>query len=147
MRNVPAFLPIMAERIWRAFWQDSDRGPEDLLRRAQESLGNGDIPFALIAHEGDTFLRTVSVIASDLDERPELTPWLAALWVEEGVRERGVGAALVETATSAAFRAGRTRLYLVTSPRRRPFYEKRGWLWHEERVGPAGLTILFKNAG
>jgi predicted N-acetyltransferase YhbS len=135
----------MAERIWRAFWQESGQSTEDPLRRARESLGDGGMPFALIAHEGGMFLGTVSAIASDLDERPDLAPWLAALWVEEDVRERGIGTALVEEATSAASRAGKTRLYLAIAPRRRPFYEKCGWLVHEERAGPAGLTILFKN--
>ncbi len=64
----------MAERIWRAFWQESGQSPEDLLRRARESLGDGGMPFALIVHEGGMFLGAASAIASDLDEKPDLTP-------------------------------------------------------------------------
>jgi GNAT superfamily N-acetyltransferase len=95
---------------------------------------------------GERFLGTASIIHSDSDGRPDLGPWLAAVWVETDARERGVGAALVERAADNAFGLGINRLYLQAGHLRRPFYEKRGWRAHEESVGTKGLKILRKDA-
>jgi GNAT superfamily N-acetyltransferase len=93
----------------------------------QESFGAGPIPTALIAHEGDTFIGTVSVILCDEETRPQYTPWVAALWVEPEYRRRGIGAALVEKAAAFAFQSGADWVYLLSGPHRRAFYEGLGW--------------------
>ena len=84
------------------------------------------IPFALVAHDGERFLGTSSVIASDLEERPQLTPWVAAVWVEEAARRRGVGAALVNRAAQDCFALGVVSVYLCARPRMTRFYEAAG---------------------
>jgi GNAT superfamily N-acetyltransferase len=99
---------------------------------------------ALVVHAGGEFLGTASVIVSDEDARPNLSPWIAAVWVEPHARNRGVGAALVEHAAQAAFALGHDALYLGASTRRRSFYEKRGWRAHEEDVPRPGMAILTR---
>jgi GNAT superfamily N-acetyltransferase len=93
------------------------------------------------------FLGTASVIASDLDERPELTPWVAAVWVEETARGHGVGAALVEQATQASFALGFARTYLCARAPMTPFYEGLGWTLIERGVGPHQLGVFIREAG
>jgi predicted N-acetyltransferase YhbS len=93
----------------------------------QENFGAGPIPTALVAHEGDRFVGTVSLIACDEDSRPQYTPWVAALWVEPGDRQQGIGAALVERAVEFAFGTGAKRAYLLAGPHRRSYYEGLGW--------------------
>ncbi|MEJ7011468.1 GNAT family N-acetyltransferase [Sinorhizobium meliloti] len=36
------------------------------------------------------------MIENDLDDRPQYTPWIAALWVEPDMRRRGIAAKLME---------------------------------------------------
>ncbi|WP_425523301.1 GNAT family N-acetyltransferase [Microvirga terrestris] len=110
----------------------------------QENLGPGPIPTALVAHEGDRFVGTVSIIASDEDTRPQYTPWVAALWVEPEDRRRGIGAALVERAAEFVFRSGAGRVYLLSGPHRRSFYERLGWSMLE--VIDDGMSILTRDA-
>jgi N-acetylglutamate synthase-like GNAT family acetyltransferase len=104
------------------------------------------IPFALVAHDGKSFLGTASVIASDLPERPQLTPWVAAVWVEAHARGRGVGGALVNRATRDCFALGGGRAYLCARPHRSAFYERLGWSSIERDVGPHRLSVFVRDA-
>lgn len=68
LRQFPEFFDIVAERIWQAWWK-ADGHPLDYISgRLRENLSDTPIPFALVAHDGETFLGTASVIASDLAE-------------------------------------------------------------------------------
>ena len=104
------------------------------------------IPFALVAHDGERFLGTASVISSDLAERPQLTPWVAAVWVEEQARGHGIGAALVDRAAQGCFALDIARAYLCARPRMFAFYERLGWTLRERRVGRHGLDVFFRDA-
>jgi predicted N-acetyltransferase YhbS len=110
----------------------------------QENLGPGPIPTALVAHEGERFIGTVSIIACDEDTRPQYTPWVAALWVEPDNRQKGIGAALVERAVEHAFGTGAKRVHLLAGPHRRPYYERLGWSVAEQTGD--GMFILIRNA-
>ena len=98
-----------------------------------------------MAHEGDTFLGTASVIASDLEERPLLTPWVAAVWVDEDARKRGVGAALVNRATRDCFALGVRRAYLCARPSMTGFYQGLGWTLIEREVGRRQLGLFVRD--
>jgi predicted N-acetyltransferase YhbS len=112
----------------------------------QQNFGAGTIPRAFVAHEGERFLGTVSIIACDEDRRPHYTPWIAALWVEPEVRQQGIGATLVERATEAAFSTGSGRVYLLSRERRRAFYKGLGWAVLEADELEPGLHVLVRDA-
>ncbi|MGO4571146.1 GNAT family N-acetyltransferase [Microvirga sp. 2TAF3] len=145
LRERRDFVDTVADRIWRAFWKEEGHPLSLLAGLVRQSLGSGFIPTALVAHEGDRFLGTVSLIACDEESRPQYTPWIAALWVEPEDRERGIGEALVERAFQAACRDGVPRVYLLSAERRRAFYEKRGWRVHEENVPRNGVHVLIRD--
>lgn len=144
LADSPAHLALTATRIWQAFWQDEGVPLAHLTDRLAESLGPGALPFTLIAPEGAGLGGTVSVIAADLEERPALTPWLAALWVDPGARGQGLGTALVRAAAARAFAGGTPRLYLACLPELHGFYADMGWQLHE--TGIAGLEIMVLEA-
>ena len=137
----------MADRIWQAWWQPNGYPLEYISTRLRENMEATPIPFALVAHDGERFLGTSSVIASDLEERPQLTPWVAAVWVEEEARRRGVGAALVNRAAQDCFALGIISVYLCARPRMTGFYEGLGWTVIERDVGPhhQGVFVRDKN--
>jgi GNAT superfamily N-acetyltransferase len=146
LRQRPEFFDTVAERIWQAWWK-ADGHPFDYISgRLRESLSATPIPFALVAHHGETFLGTTSVIASDLAERPQFTPWVAAVWVEPEARQRGVGAALVDRAAQGCFVLGVTRAFLCARPQRVGFYERLGWTSIEREVGRYRLSVLIRDA-
>jgi len=145
LRQRPVFFDVVAERIWSGWWQR--RGvPLDYIRgRLEENMNAAAIPFALVAHEGATFLGTSSVIASDLEKLPQLTPWVAAVWVEAEYRKRQVGRALVARAVDDVFALGITGAYLCALPARRDFYLRQGFVPIMENVGDRGVTVFVRN--
>lgn len=147
LRQRPEFFDSVADRIWRAWWEPNGHPLEYITGRLKENMLDTPIPLALVAHHSGTFLGTASVIASDLDERPDLTPWVAAVWVEERARGTGIGAALVERATQTCFALGFPCAYLCARPRMTRFYERLGWTILERKVGRDQLSVFVKEAG
>ena len=146
LRQCPEFFDIVADRIWQAWWK-ADGHPLDYISgRLRENMNTTPIPFALVAHDGKSFLGTASVIASDLPERPQLTPWVAAVWVEAHLRRRGVGSALVNLATRDCFALGVGRVHLCARPQRTAFYERLCWSSIERDVGPHRLSVFIRDA-
>jgi N-acetylglutamate synthase-like GNAT family acetyltransferase len=146
LRQRPEFFDVVADRIWQAWWKADGQPLDYISGRLRENLNAEPVPLALVAHEEATFLGTASVIASDLAERPQLSPWVAAVWVEPQVRRRGVGAALVDHAAQACFGLGIRRVYLCARPQRASFYEGLGWTAIERDVGPHRLGVFIRDA-
>jgi GNAT superfamily N-acetyltransferase len=145
LRQCPKFFDAVADRIWQAWWQPNGYPLDYISTRLRENMAAAPIPFALVAHDGERFLGTSSVIASDLEERPQLSPWVAAVWVEEDARRRGVGAALVNRATEDCFALGVIRAYLCARPPMTRFYEALGWTVIERKVGPHDLSVFIRD--
>jgi len=146
LRQRPEFFDTVAMRIWQAWWKAYGHPLDYISGRLCENLKAEPIPLALVAHEGSTFLGTASVIASDLAERPQLTPWVAAVWVEPQARRRGVGTALVNRATQDCFALGISRAYLCARLQRSAFYERLGWTPIERDVGQHRLSVFVRDA-
>jgi N-acetylglutamate synthase-like GNAT family acetyltransferase len=146
LRQRPEFFDTVAERIWQAWWKPDNYPLGHITGRLRENMSDTPIPLALVAHDGEAFLGTASVIASDLAERPQLTPWVAAVWVEPQARRRGVGAALVNRATQDCFALGFSRVYLCARPQRSALYEGLGWIAIERNVGPHQMIVFVRDA-
>jgi N-acetylglutamate synthase-like GNAT family acetyltransferase len=145
LRARPEFFDVVAERIWSGWWQRRDV-PLDYIRgRLKENMNAAAIPFALVAHDDTTFVGTASVIASDLEDLPQLTPWVAAVWVEAAYRERQIGRALVARAVDDIFALGIASAYLCALPARRDFYLRQGFVPIMENVGERGVTVFVRH--
>ncbi len=142
----PDFAARVADRIWRAWWRPHGVPLSYIVERLKENLAGGAIPRAFVAHDGETFAGTASVIASDLDERPQYTPWVAAVWVEPDYRSRRLGRQLIGHAARYALSTGARQVYLTARPQRRSLYEELGWRIIEEGVGDLDFTVLAWDA-
>ena len=123
-------IPTIARWHWDE-WGHAD--PHGSLESWTEGLRGrthrDGIPTTLVALRGDELLGSVTLVAHDMPDRPELahlTPWVAGTFVRPEERGRGVGRALMEAAAATARSLGVSTLYLYTSTAR-PFYERLGW--------------------
>ncbi len=146
LASVPHFFDTVADRIWRAWHAPRGATLAHLRERLSENMGGAPLPKAFVAHDGPKFLGTISLIASDLDERPQYTPWAAALWVEPGARRAGVGTALLRRAASAALASGAQDVYLCAQERLCAYYLNRGWRLVETEAGPRRLSIMRRDS-
>jgi GNAT superfamily N-acetyltransferase len=142
LRERPEFASAVADRVWRAWWGPKGYALSFIEGLVQQNLDNDPIPLALVAHDRGTFLGTASVIASDLDGRPQYTPWVAAVWVDPEHRSNGVGAALVQAGADRAHMLGFNPAYLCALPSKHRFYERLGWRLVEAGVTEAGLAVF-----
>ncbi|KAB0682848.1 GNAT family N-acetyltransferase [Aureimonas leprariae] len=142
-RNCRHYGPLIAERVWTAWWQDSGVALVDFTRHVDEMADDRPIPAAFVAHDQDGYAGSAFLIESDLDERPECRPWIAALWVEEGKRGRGIATALLRAAAAGAAELGHETVHLCCRRHLESFYETRGWRVEERGVGPHDLSVLI----
>lgn len=81
LRTEPGFLAIVGERLWQAWWKEDGHTLEDVLTLLEDSLRSKPIPTTLVAHAGERFMGTVSLIVSDMDERVQYSPgWRRCGW-------------------------------------------------------------------
>lgn len=117
----------------------------DRVAMLHRHAGRDALPIALVAHGGDELWGTASLTAADLDERPDLTPWLAGVYVLSAYRGRGLGSVLVRAVEDLARARGFTRLHLVTAGQE-AFYSGLGWQTLERRtyLGEA-VTVMMRD--
>jgi predicted N-acetyltransferase YhbS len=136
------FSGAVADRVWRAWWKDRGIPLSELAAWVEQSLSASAMPFALVAHDGDEFAGTASVIAADLADRPHYSPWVAAVWVEPDFRHRRLGHALVAHAAAAAFALGYDPVYLCAREALHGFYAGQGWKAIERGVGERRMSVF-----
>ncbi|MBP5978949.1 MAG: GNAT family N-acetyltransferase [Halomonas sp.] len=105
--------------------------PRKTLQNAIEETifecGAGGVPSIFVAMQGDIPVGTASLTADDMSTRPELTPWLASVFVLPESRGRGIASALVQRVEAEAHKNGIRQFYLYT-PVQQALYQRLGWL-------------------
>ncbi len=98
-----------------------------------------DIPVCFLALTDNKPAGTASLVESDLKTHPQLTPWLASVYVHKNYRCQGIASKLIEKCIEAARQSKINKIYLFT-PDMLEFYKKRGWkliestLYHGENI-------------
>ncbi|MBW2622178.1 MAG: GNAT family N-acetyltransferase [Deltaproteobacteria bacterium] len=92
----------------------------------RSQVGSRDIPTTFVAMSGKTLLGSASLVRQDLKVRPQLSPWMATVFVAPKYRKYGVGSALVKQVVQEAGRLNKEALYLFT-PDKEKFYLALGW--------------------
>lgn len=123
----PEHIPRLAEWL-HAQWGYLHEGDsvERRAARLEARSTRGGIGTAFVAVDGKTLLGTASLVDQDLEIRPELTPWLASVFVAPEHRRKGVAAALVRRVVEEARGRGITPLYLWTTDQE-SLYARLGW--------------------
>lgn len=123
LADYPQHRELTIDWLWRAFGQDTGR--RFYCAMVDNGMRRAGLPIAFIALDGDRPVGTVGLWRCDLLTRQDLTPWLAALYVDESWRGRGLGEALQRFVIDFSRRAGYDRLYLYATFR--GYYEREGW--------------------
>jgi len=122
----PDLVPFVARWLWDAFWSESGKSPDELLDAVRKSVTARPMPRTLILLANGEPVGTASLVAQDLDERPDLTPWLAGVFVVPHARGQGNAARLIAAVETEACAASISTLWLYTETAER-IYAKAGW--------------------
>jgi GNAT superfamily N-acetyltransferase len=142
LKKHPHVIPTLAE--WHyAQWGYLHPGDSPANRAFwfQKHLASQAMPATFLALSDQTLLGSASLIEYDMDERKDLSPWLASVYVPPEHRRRGVASALVEHVVEEAEGLGMGTLYLYTPDQER-LYARLGWT-PLERTVHRGQRILI----
>ena len=122
----PHYIPVLAgwhHQEWS--YLNPDLTIAQRAEWMQSYLSAGLVPSTFIALE-EQLLGSAAIIEHDLETRPDLSPWLASVFVAPEYRCKGVGSKLVIHVMEKTKEAGIPLLYLFT-PDKEGFYQKLGW--------------------
>ncbi|MNC10359.1 Acetyltransferase (GNAT) family protein [compost metagenome] len=107
------------------------------------SQREGQLPLTFVAVEGEKLVGTVGLWRCDLISRQDLYPWLAALYIDENQRGRGLGAKLQQHIIEHARALGYPQLYLYSACK--DYYERFGWEYIGDGLDyPDKVVHLYK---
>jgi N-acetylglutamate synthase-like GNAT family acetyltransferase len=144
----PDWIPTLA--AWH-YGQWAKLYPEEtkanFAHHLRLSAQTGRIPLTVVALHDGKLAGSASLIEHDLASHPELSPWLANVYVDEPYRCRGIATVLIKRITREADGLGLTTIYLFT-PGETEFYTRRGWqrLLHETCQNEP-ITIMSYQVG
>jgi predicted N-acetyltransferase YhbS len=111
----PEYIRSVAGWIHGEFWHEKGGHTFETLEAALRAASDPDVlPVSLLALVDGAPAGTVNLIHSDSPSRPDLHPWLAALFVLPEHRRRGVGGALCRALVREARRLAIAELFLGT---------------------------------
>lgn len=142
LNDFPELKLVAADRVWNAWWRPYGRLLQVVTDFFDDLPRARGIPFGLVAHDDGRYVGSILALVSDLDERPELSPWVGALWVEPDFRRQGVAAALVKAALNEIFAVGHEVAFLCATAEKRVMYQNQGWQLIEEKVGEDALDVF-----
>jgi GNAT superfamily N-acetyltransferase len=122
----PDLLPVVAAWLHEAFGRAHGGTIGSARRYVADFLAPGATEQCFVALDGAVPVGTASLVAHDLDTRPELTPWLASVFVLPEFRRLGHASRLVRRVEAAAQADGARRLHLFTVSAT-PLYAGLGW--------------------
>jgi predicted N-acetyltransferase YhbS len=127
LQQHPEWIPLLAG--WHhGQWASYNPGETlaDRIARLKRHAADDALPLTWVAFSQGVLLGSASLVAADMEIRPELTPWLASVFVAPEHRRQGLGRSLVSHVTEQARLQGYRSLFLFT-PDRELFYQQLGW--------------------
>ena len=136
----PEYAPTCAAWSFGSWGCHQEDGSlEKSLSRSQERSNNKDhIPLTWVGLENEKISGMVSLVSNDHPDHPELSPWLASMFIHPEFRKKGYASQLIQRLHNEAKKLGYTKLYLFT-PDADKLYEKNGWKVIGQVRDPMGL--------
>jgi predicted N-acetyltransferase YhbS len=144
----PEAIPTIARWHFDQWGRKSPtRSVASAAERLRGHLRRDATPLTMVALAGDVLVGSAALVCQDMkDARPELSPWLADVFVDPARRRQGVGSALVAALVAKARDLGVDRLHLYTPDQER-LYARSGFVVREridyraERVALMSLEL------
>ena len=123
----PDLVNITAQWRWEAFFRRGQRSFDDVLSQARQTAEQApSMPRTFVLLADNEPIGTASLTAHDLEERPDLMPWLAGVYVVPQARGQGHAARLIVAVENESAALGMPVLWLYTNSAER-IYARAGW--------------------
>jgi GNAT superfamily N-acetyltransferase len=122
----PDLAPVVASWLWAEFRRRRGSSLEETLAAVETSIVAARMPRTFVLLVDGEPVGTASLTEHDLEERPDLTPWLAGVFVAPAARGLGFAAALIAAVEAECLGLSIGRLWLYTRTAER-IYQRAGW--------------------
>lgn len=126
LKKKPELIQI-AVSWFHSKWNVPEKEYLGSMASALESVG-GVPRWYIVTNDKNEIIAGLGVIENDFHKRPDLTPNLCALFVEEKYRKLGIAKALLDNACEQLSQAEINTAYLLTT--HIDFYERCGWTFY-----------------
>ena len=142
----PNLVPIVAQWLWDEWRLDAGDSLEAIRDAVAASVSLSGPPQTFVLLVNNRPGGTASLVAHDLDERPNLTPWLAGVFVIPEARGRGHVIHLIQAVEVACRSAGVGTVWLHTTSAER-VYARAGWHTVDaiQRRGRSLVTLMRRD--
>ncbi|GHC31518.1 GNAT family N-acetyltransferase [Aidingimonas halophila] len=121
-----------------------ERSLDTAIAVFRTECGSGGVPTVFAALHADVPIGMASLVADDMSDRRDLTPWLASVYVLPAWRGRGIASQLVRRVEEEACAHGHGKFYLYT-PDQQALYRRLGWHALEDReYRGERVTIMYR---
>lgn len=123
----PDLAPTTGKWRWEAFFKDDGIGLSDVMQQEEAAAASEDLlPTVLVMLDDERSVGMVTLCLDDLEDRPDLNPWLAGLYVAPEHRGKGYALRLIEAleALARGAKIGRLSLYTASAVK---LYQRAGW--------------------
>ncbi len=110
----PDLVPVVAQWQWLEWGRRQGATVEQIASFLQACCTTHTVPQGVVLLEDGIPAGTATLDHADLDARPDLTPWLANVFISPNFRGRGHAKRIVRHIEAAAYAGGIERLYLHT---------------------------------
>jgi len=144
-----SLYPILAYWSFNNWYLHRNISFKLVLHEYKRRAEPDSLPCSFIAFWGELPVGMVSLKATDMIKRQELSPWLSALYVSPDYRERGIGTELIRAVLNLCSYKGFPRVFLFIDSRfmkqLESYYKSRGWIFLDEETDSDGnrTKILF----
>ena len=111
---------------WKEYYKFDKNGLKDIENSIHTRIHINTLPLAVVALKNNILIGTASLKYYDMDNKKDLSPWLAGVFVAERFRNQGIGKLLINRISEEAKRLQFKKLYLWT-PQSKEYYEHLGW--------------------
>ncbi len=141
---IPAATETLAGWHHHEWLHLNDPAYDRKARIAEYKTYTTPYPAMFVAHHKTTPLGSARLVENDMDSHPELSQWLASLYVHQNYRQNGIGVALIQTIEKAATELNFESIYLFTEDMQ-TLYKKQGWeVYLTEEYYDQSITIMRK---
>lgn len=139
----PDLIPVASAWLWREWGIRRGRTQAQVTAgvTGRTAPQGPEQTFVLLDHGQPA--ATASFVHHDLDPRPDLTPWLASVFVHPDFRGRGHAPRVVGAVEASARAAGIATLYLDTNTAA-PLYARLGWVAFDEALDLGEVVTLMR---
>jgi Acetyltransferase (GNAT) family len=139
-------VPMVAGWLWREWWHQDGYTLEQTHDAIAASVSLSGPPQSFVLLVDGKPIGTASLVAHDLDERPDLTPWLAGVFVIAEARGRRHVVPLIQAVEAACRSAAIPIVWLFTAGAER-VYARAGWRSADiiRRHGRRPVTLMRRD--